>query len=63
MSIALTLVFGHAPTMWGVLRAGLPVRQALKGASAADTVSVPVMELIDNTVMAGKGRAVVRAYR
>jgi hypothetical protein len=39
--------------MRGVLRAGVPVRQALKVALAADTVSIAVMELIDNTIMVG----------
>lgn len=37
--------------MRGVLRAGLPVRRALGVALAADTVSIAVMELVDNTVM------------
>lgn len=53
ISIALAFVFGYALTMRGVLRAGLPVRRALKVALAADTVSIAVMELIDNTVMVG----------
>ena len=53
ISTALAFVFGYALTMRGVLRAGLPVRQALKVALAADTVSIAVMELIDNTVMVG----------
>ena len=53
ISIVLAFVFGYALTMRGVLRAGLPVRQALKVALAADTVSIAVMELIDNTVMVG----------
>ena len=53
ISIALAFIFGYALTMRGVLRAGLPVRQALKVALAADTVSIAVMELIDNTVMVG----------
>ncbi|MFD7988728.1 DUF4396 domain-containing protein [Kitasatospora indigofera] len=51
LSVALAFVFGYALTMRGVLRAGLPVRQAVKVALAADTVSILVMELIDNTVM------------
>ncbi len=51
LSIALAFVFGYALTMRGVLRAGVPLRQALKIALAADTVSILVMELIDNTVM------------
>ncbi|MEU6477063.1 DUF4396 domain-containing protein [Streptomyces sp. NPDC047017] len=53
VSIALAFVFGYALTMRGVLRAGIPLRQALKVALAADTVSIAVMELIDNTVMVG----------
>ncbi|MGW3358222.1 DUF4396 domain-containing protein [Streptomyces bungoensis] len=53
LSIALAFVFGYALTMRGVLRAGLPPKQALKVALAADTVSIAVMELIDNTVMVG----------
>ncbi|MCX5214033.1 DUF4396 domain-containing protein [Kitasatospora sp. NBC_00240] len=51
LSVALAFVFGYALTMRGVLKAGLPVRQAVKVALAADTVSILVMELIDNTVM------------
>ncbi|MFI5682814.1 DUF4396 domain-containing protein [Streptomyces sp. NPDC051636] len=51
LSIALAFVFGYALTMRGVLRAGLAARQALKVALAADTVSIAVMELIDNTVV------------
>ncbi|WP_406840043.1 DUF4396 domain-containing protein [Streptomyces sp. AHU1] len=51
ISVALAFVFGYALTMRGVLRAGLPVRQALKVALAADTVSIAVMEIIDNTVI------------
>ncbi|ROR43371.1 DUF4396 domain-containing protein [Kitasatospora cineracea] len=51
LSIALAFVFGYALTMRGVLKAGLPFRDALKVALAADTVSIIVMELIDNGVM------------
>ncbi|MEV6793659.1 DUF4396 domain-containing protein [Streptomyces sp. NPDC051320] len=53
LSILLAFVFGYALTMRGVLRAGVPVRRALKVALAADTVSIAVMEIIDNTVMVG----------
>ncbi|MYV37449.1 DUF4396 domain-containing protein [Streptomyces sp. SID1328] len=53
LSIALAFVFGYALTMRGVLRAGLPLPRALEVALAADTVSIAVMELIDNTVMVG----------
>jgi hypothetical protein len=51
LSIALAFVFGYALTMRGVLRSGVPFRPALTVALAADTVSIAVMELIDNTVM------------
>ena len=51
LSIALAFVFGYALTMRGVVRAGVPFRQALKVAFAADTVSIAVMELIDNAVV------------
>lgn len=51
LSIALAFVFGYALTMRGVLRGGVPLRQAVKVALAADTVSIAVMEIIDNTVV------------
>jgi hypothetical protein len=51
LSVALAFVFGYALTMRGVLRAGVPWRSALKVALAADTISITVMEIIDNTAM------------
>ncbi|GII80041.1 hypothetical protein Sru01_50230 [Sphaerisporangium rufum] len=51
LSIALAFVFGYALTMRGVLRAGVGMRAALKVALAADTVSIAIMEILDNTVM------------
>ena len=51
LSIALAFVFGYALTMRGVLRTGVPFRQAVRVALAADTVSIAVMEVIDNTVV------------
>jgi Domain of unknown function (DUF4396) len=48
LSIALAFLFGYALTMRGVLRAGLTLRQAFGVALAADTVSIAVMELMDN---------------
>jgi Domain of unknown function (DUF4396) len=51
LSIALAFVFGYALTMRGVLRAGLPFRQALGVALAADTISIAVMEVVDNAVI------------
>ncbi|MEJ7630404.1 MAG: DUF4396 domain-containing protein [Nocardioidaceae bacterium] len=51
LSIALAFLFGYALTMRGVLRTGVPLRQALSIALAADTVSIAVMEVIDNGVI------------
>jgi len=48
LSIALAFAFGYGLTMRGVLRAGVDFRTALKVALAADTVSIAVMELLDN---------------
>jgi hypothetical protein len=51
LSIALAFVFGYALTMRPVLRAGVGFRAALGVALAADTVSIAVMELLDNAVI------------
>ena len=51
VAIALAFVFGYALTMRGVLRAGVSFRDALKVALAADTVSIVVMEIVDNVVV------------
>jgi Domain of unknown function (DUF4396) len=51
LSIVLAFVFGYGLTMRGVLRAGVGVRNALRLALAADTVSIAVMELVDNGVV------------
>lgn len=51
LAVALAFVFGYALTMRGVLKAGLPMKQALKVALAADTVSILVMEIVDNAIM------------
>jgi hypothetical protein len=56
LSVALAFVFGYALTMRGMVRAGLSVGAALRIALAADTVSIVVMEIIDNvTVLAIPG--------
>src|SRR4051812_10953767 len=51
LSIALAFVFGYALTMRGVLSSGVSVKDALKIALAADTVSIAVMEIVDNGVI------------
>jgi len=51
LSIALAFFFGYALTIRGVLRAGLPFRRALGVALASDTVSIVVMEIVDNAIV------------
>ena len=51
LAISLAFVFGYALTARAVLRAGLPLRAALGVAFAADTVSITVMEVVDNALM------------
>ncbi|HEY0002959.1 MAG TPA: DUF4396 domain-containing protein [Actinoplanes sp.] len=51
LSIGLAFLFGYALTMRGVLRANVDLRTALTVALAADTVSIAVMELLDNAVI------------
>ena len=51
LAVALAFVFGYAFTLTPVLRAGLPLKAALGVTLAADTVSITVMEVIDNSVM------------
>jgi hypothetical protein len=51
LSVILAFVFGYALTVRGVLRAGLPLRRAVRVALVADTVSILVMEIVDNAVI------------
>ncbi|MFJ9026863.1 DUF4396 domain-containing protein [Streptomyces sp. NPDC102259] len=51
-SIVLAFVFGYSFTLFAVRRAGLAFKTALKVALAADTVSIAIMELVDNGIIA-----------
>jgi hypothetical protein len=51
LSIVLAFFFGYSLAMRPVLRAGLGFGAALGVALAADTVSIAVMELVDNAFM------------
>ncbi|GAA0951263.1 DUF4396 domain-containing protein [Nonomuraea longicatena] len=51
LAVGLAFVFGYALTMVGVLKAGLTFKQALRVALAADTISILVMEIVDNGIM------------
>ncbi len=51
LAIALAFVFGYAFTVTPVMRAGLTFKQAVRVALIADTVSIMVMEIVDNAVI------------
>lgn len=51
LAVVLAFFFGYLLTMVPLRRAGLPMRQALSTALAADTASIAIMELVDNTIM------------
>jgi hypothetical protein len=51
LSVALAFVFGYGLTMWPLLSAGTALRAALGLALAADTISITVMEVVDNGVI------------
>lgn len=47
----LAFVFGYAFTMVPLLKAGLAFGAVLKLALASDTVSILIMEIVDNAIM------------
>ena len=51
LAIALAFVFGYAFTVTPVMRAGLSFKQAVRVALIADTVSITVMEIVDNAAI------------
>ncbi len=51
LAIVLAFFFGYALTLRGILGAGVDLRSAVRVALAADTLSIAVMELIDNGVI------------
>lgn len=52
LAIALAFFFGYTLTLRSILKAGVDFGTALRVAFAADTLSIAVMELIDNGVIA-----------
>jgi hypothetical protein len=51
LSIVLAFVFGYALTIRGVLKAGVALGAALPIAFASDTLSIALMELVDNLII------------
>jgi hypothetical protein len=51
LAVTLAFIFGYLLTMIPLLRAGLALGAVLKLALAADTISITVMEIVDNAIM------------
>ena len=51
LAVVLAFCFGYLLTMLPLLRAGVPLKAALGLAFASDTVSITIMELVDNAIM------------
>jgi hypothetical protein len=53
LAVGLAFVFGYSFSTRPLLRSGMTLRAALILVLAADTLSIAVMEVVDNAVMAG----------
>jgi Domain of unknown function (DUF4396) len=51
LAVGLAFVFGYALTLWPLVASGLTLGAALGLAFAADTISITVMEIVDNAIM------------
>jgi hypothetical protein len=51
LAVALAFVFGYSLTMLPLLRSGIALTTAIPIALAADTISIAIMEVVDNTLM------------
>jgi hypothetical protein len=51
LSIALAFLFGYSLTMMPLLRGGVTLSAAIPVAFAADTISITIMEIVDNAII------------
>jgi hypothetical protein len=51
LAVALAFTFGYALTMVPLLRSRMPLAKAAGLAFASDTISITIMEIVDNAVM------------
>ena len=51
LAVALAFLFGYALTSLPLLRSGMRLAQVVPIALAADTVSITIMEIVDNVIM------------
>ena len=51
LAIVLAFIFGYALTIRQLLAGGIPFRRAARTAFASDTISITVMEIVDNLLL------------
>jgi protein-S-isoprenylcysteine O-methyltransferase Ste14 len=51
LAVALAFLFGYTLTSWPLLRAGFAVAAVVPIALATDTISIAIMEVVDNAIM------------
>jgi hypothetical protein len=51
LAVVLAFCFGYALTLRPLVTGGVPLRRAARVALAADTVSITVMEIVDNAIV------------
>lgn len=51
LAVGLAFLFGYSFTMWSLLTAGVAFAAAVGIALAADTLSITVMEIVDNAIV------------
>ena len=51
LAVVLAFVFGYALTLQPLLSSGIAIRAALGLAFAADTITITVMEIVDNAIV------------
>jgi Domain of unknown function (DUF4396) len=51
LAVGLAFLFGYAFTLWPLVSSGMALRAAIGLALVADTLSIAVMEIVDNGIM------------
>jgi hypothetical protein len=51
LAVVLAFFFGYMLTMLPLLRSGMELKKALRLALAADTITITIMEIVDNSIM------------
>ncbi len=51
LAVALAFLFGYSLTSLPLLRSGLPLAAVVPLALASDTISIAIMEIVDNAIM------------